>query len=210
MYKNDVSNSLDVPAQLINGRTLIPLRAVSEAFNCQVGWDGNTNTVSIIDDFTNYTMLYTLNDRSKCFLTQNVPNQLNNGWYTEPVQTLYTLEKSAVFKKAEVNAQLDLGWSTEPLVTMYFPDGRTKVVKRSEVEANKNDGWYTEPVQTLYAPGKSAVFKQSEVEAQLAVGWYTEPVCIMYAPDGRTINILESEVEAYKKLVGIQMQEQQL
>ena len=38
---------LDVPAVEIGGRTLVPVRAVSEAFNCNVGWDEETSTVSI-------------------------------------------------------------------------------------------------------------------------------------------------------------------
>lgn len=40
----------DVPAQLINGSTYIPARAVAEAFDAVVGWDDNTNTVMIIYD----------------------------------------------------------------------------------------------------------------------------------------------------------------
>jgi len=39
--------TLLAPATAINGRILVPLRAVSEAFNCQVKWDGPTKTVTI-------------------------------------------------------------------------------------------------------------------------------------------------------------------
>lgn len=38
---------LDVPAKIVNDRTLVPLRAVSEAFECTVDWDGDTRTVTI-------------------------------------------------------------------------------------------------------------------------------------------------------------------
>ena len=38
---------LDVPAQIINGRTLVPVRAVSESFDCTVVWNGDTKTVTI-------------------------------------------------------------------------------------------------------------------------------------------------------------------
>ena len=41
--------ALDVPAQIVNSRTLIPLRAISEALGKTVGWDGETRTVSITD-----------------------------------------------------------------------------------------------------------------------------------------------------------------
>lgn len=38
---------LDAPAKIVNDRTLVPLRAVSEAFGSKVEWDGNTRTVTI-------------------------------------------------------------------------------------------------------------------------------------------------------------------
>ena len=39
--------TLDAPAILYNDRTLVPVRAVSEAFNAKVSWDDDTRTVSI-------------------------------------------------------------------------------------------------------------------------------------------------------------------
>ena len=47
MYINDKIIELDVPPQLIGGRTLVPARAVSEAFGCDVKWDDSTQTVII-------------------------------------------------------------------------------------------------------------------------------------------------------------------
>lgn len=38
---------LDVPPQLVNGRTLVPVRAVAESFNATVSWKGETTTVTI-------------------------------------------------------------------------------------------------------------------------------------------------------------------
>ena len=38
---------LDVPAQIVENRTLIPLRAVSEALDKDVSWDGATKTAII-------------------------------------------------------------------------------------------------------------------------------------------------------------------
>lgn len=39
--------NLEVPARIVDGRTLVPLRFVSEALGAQVSWDGATQTVSI-------------------------------------------------------------------------------------------------------------------------------------------------------------------
>ena len=39
--------STDVPAKVINSRTLVHVHAISETFDCNVDWDGNTQTVII-------------------------------------------------------------------------------------------------------------------------------------------------------------------
>jgi len=38
---------LDVPPQIVNNRTLVPLRAISEALNAEVDWNGDSRTVTI-------------------------------------------------------------------------------------------------------------------------------------------------------------------
>ena len=47
--KNGMSFTMDVPAKVINERTMIPVRAVSEALGCDVKWDEATRTVSITE-----------------------------------------------------------------------------------------------------------------------------------------------------------------
>ena len=47
MYKNGNSIMLDVVPQLVGERTLVPIRAVAEGFNCKVYWDGENRTVII-------------------------------------------------------------------------------------------------------------------------------------------------------------------
>jgi len=44
---NGKVKELDVAPQLINERTMVPLRFVTEALGCQVEWNGDTNTVTI-------------------------------------------------------------------------------------------------------------------------------------------------------------------
>ena len=41
---------IDAPPVLIDGRTLVPLRFISETFDCEVGWDDATYTVTIKDN----------------------------------------------------------------------------------------------------------------------------------------------------------------
>lgn len=46
-YKNGNPVNLDVPAKITEGRTLVPLRFVSEAMGCTVGWDGASQVITI-------------------------------------------------------------------------------------------------------------------------------------------------------------------
>jgi len=47
LTRNGQNITLDVPAQMVNNRTLVPARAVAEAFGATVNWDGTTQTVII-------------------------------------------------------------------------------------------------------------------------------------------------------------------
>lgn len=49
-YKNGKPVKLEMPAQLINGSTLVPARFVGEAFGGVVGWDGKSRSVTICTD----------------------------------------------------------------------------------------------------------------------------------------------------------------
>lgn len=46
--KNKEVINLDVPAQIIDERTMVPLRFVSESLGATVGWDENSKVVIII------------------------------------------------------------------------------------------------------------------------------------------------------------------
>lgn len=45
--KNNNSTYIDVAPVIIDGRTLVPVRAISESLGCEVDWDGNKKIVSI-------------------------------------------------------------------------------------------------------------------------------------------------------------------
>lgn len=47
LYVNGEERTLDVPAQLINGSTMVPVRAVAESFNCEVDWNDGARRVYI-------------------------------------------------------------------------------------------------------------------------------------------------------------------
>ena len=52
MFVNDTEVKLDVPAKLVNDRTLVPVRAIAEGMNSTVSWDQDTKTVNVSKDMT--------------------------------------------------------------------------------------------------------------------------------------------------------------
>lgn len=47
MSVNGSVQALEAPAKIINNRTVVPVRAISEAFGCEVTWDGNIRHIGI-------------------------------------------------------------------------------------------------------------------------------------------------------------------
>ncbi|HEY3314024.1 MAG TPA: copper amine oxidase N-terminal domain-containing protein [Bacillota bacterium] len=46
-YVNGESATLDVPPQVVGGRTMVPLRFIGEALLAKIGWHGPSQTVSV-------------------------------------------------------------------------------------------------------------------------------------------------------------------
>lgn len=61
MFKDGKSIALDVPATVINDRTLIPIRAISEAMDYGVTWDGYHKTVLVATDNKPYRAFVGIN-----------------------------------------------------------------------------------------------------------------------------------------------------
>ena len=54
MYVNDNPITLDTPACVIDDRMFVPVRAISEAFDCYVSWNGEQQTVLIYSENTDF------------------------------------------------------------------------------------------------------------------------------------------------------------
>ncbi len=50
LYKNGEEINLDAPAEITNDRTMVPVRAIGEAFSYIVEWDNETKEVKIVDE----------------------------------------------------------------------------------------------------------------------------------------------------------------
>ena len=50
MFVGDKKVEIDVPAKIVNDRTVVPVRAIAEGMNSKVDWDGDTRTVIVEKD----------------------------------------------------------------------------------------------------------------------------------------------------------------
>lgn len=174
MTVNDKMITLDSPATVVDNRTLVPVRAISEAFDINVDWDGNNSLV---------------------ILRENEYKDI------ETVLLYNSLNQVSEVPDYDVDIFKANGWVSEKPVRMYALDGRTQLVAASEVAENKKVGWYTEPSIMMYAPdGRTQVVAKNDIESNKAVGWYDYPVTQLYAADGRTIVIASSEEQSYRNV----------
>lgn len=72
MYVNGQARRMDIAPMIVNGRTLVPVRFIAEAFNCKVDWNGASKTVSISSTAIDYGSLEQKTEQS----TENekIPN----------------------------------------------------------------------------------------------------------------------------------------
>lgn len=84
LIKNGNAIIIDTSARLENDRTLVPVRAISEALNCNVQWNEATNTVIIISRFP---------------VNGNTNNNLaNGGYYAYSDGWVYCSQNSGLYK----------------------------------------------------------------------------------------------------------------
>ena len=148
---NETISTLDVAPSIIDGRTLVPVRAIAESLGVDVLWYGDITTVAIYNDTALIKQEKFYNLKGEC------------------------VDIDVNFKEKYTS----LGWASDiskiETVCMYAPDGRTKNVYIGNVETEISVGWYLHPVVTMYTDdGRTSVILQSEVDSYKQVGWFTQ------------------------------------
>jgi len=118
-YRNDTSVTLEAPPVILDGRTLIPLRFFSEAFNCRVAWDEALHGVQIASPLRAMTVtgFYALGDKE------------TSSW-TNLFGQAYPAEGSG---NTDVVSVLALGW--------YSLDQKGNLLNDSDSGWRRPDGW---------------------------------------------------------------------
>lgn len=137
MYINGNPVSLDTPACIIDERTLVPVRAVSEAFNTSVNWDGDTRTVIIKNtQSANKANIETVVTPSPSPEPTVAPEETEE---SEPVQEYkyYTNSKLITY-----NSFCDVRMVKVKYAYHYFPYNKDEF--NSYIETLKSNGWTIE------------------------------------------------------------------
>ena len=157
-YKNGSPVILDVPAKIINERTLVPLRFVSEALGAKVGWHGRTQTINITSD----------KELKEIF--KDVNAALMWSAFEGHIDTL----QEFLSKGADVNARDS---NSKTVLMMASEEGHTDIVKillakGADVNAKMNDDvtaliWaasegHSDIVNTLLANGADVNAKKND------------------------------------------------
>ena len=79
---NNNKQSISAPAQIINGRTYVPLRALGEALNCEIQWVNDTRTVEITpNDPAEYKAWYEVDENGQVWLKTNINSRSWGGYF---------------------------------------------------------------------------------------------------------------------------------
>ncbi len=137
MYVNDKTKKLDSPATIFGTRTLVPIRAISEAFGCQVGWDSKSSLVSIIDNASEFTMIYAANNRSRAVQNNSVEDYLDVGWYRDKELT-DNLTDTQIYNKLKSRGEASAYSCAETVIRELAknPDS-VRVLDRKIVDSDK-------------------------------------------------------------------------
>lgn len=136
VYVNGKEIQNDVPAHIINGSTMLPVRAIAEAMDAEVEWDQNTRKVFI----------NSRKDTSKGLVKLNGEITTWPYWYEEGV--LYLEYRNAVQFVREC-------YSHPNYIVSYYKESQTMVVnnKRVELRAKKKGDYTIVPLNPLKMRG---------------------------------------------------------
>lgn len=163
-------------------KILLPITAITLAV--MLIMTGKTNEISV----------YNLSDEEIKIKPEQLEEYSANGYYTQPVQTVYAPNgKTAVIYADEFNDYSNVGWFSEVPLLIYSPTGRKIYIEPSQLDAYLEKGCYEEPFITLYSADASQEIsvKESEVPSYVAQGWATEP------PEHEGLSDLFAQLESY-------------
>lgn len=184
--------SFDVAPQIINGRTMVPMRKIFEEMGATVRWFDETQTVRAVQSicFVQATIndnVMTVNGTPKIL---DVPPMLKDGRTLVPVRFI----AEAFGAKVEWQSESATVYITSQIDYNSAPKWDTYIENYSDISSERG-------YQTMFTV-ENLMMKvpNSLVNDYKKICWYTEPMQVMYSSDGRTVVIPKTQKEDYKKL----------
>ena len=191
IYTDNQATKMDVSPVIINGRTLAPARYVAEAFGATVQWSQKNNTVVICSkDVYAYVDYPDIPDLGRCYNIPLISEQKENG--VRVLTYVYSdFSNDDYHSYLYDNSALVLGGYIEEAVAASSDSVIISYTKRGEDTPTYLVGaGYDDDGSILFV----VMIPYEEAPAPV------ESKVTLYAMDGRTIDVLESEVEAYLKV----------
>ena len=93
--------------------------------------------------YAQQTTVYHGDGRTEVVDDYSLSDYLNNGWYTEPVVTIYTINNvSSVVYQYDAHVHLANGWYPAPVTEIFAPGGYSSIVYTADVPTHLANGWY--------------------------------------------------------------------
>lgn len=185
VYKNGkISAKIDVPAKVINGRTMVPIRGVFELFDNYVGWNESERTVEIYSpDGNNVDVdLKEISEKNKA---------------GSILQNCNTVEKSAVYSNGN------------SLKTTYTKDQNDKLT--ISVSGSTINSYYTEADRIYYENFNANSYIIADIlgnskeylDGYDSVGWsYTDDEKVVFAVENNGKYYIKTEISDISKISG--------
>lgn len=107
LYKNDTATELDVPAKIVDERTLVPVRAISESFDAKVEWDGETRSVYITTAVDGDALpFYALSEEDMKILAER--KEIIRYSFEQQDLPGYALSEPEMYEKLDAKAEAEL------------------------------------------------------------------------------------------------------
>ncbi len=198
LYVNGNAVTLDTPACIVNNRTLVPARAISEAFNANVKWDVNNNTVLIT------TANNTVNQNNQS--TNNTNNQYNQTTnYSSAYQKLASqLMKKGIKTDSGVYGILDTRKGN--IISIIYDPEKSSI--GFSFRYNDNTSGITLFVYNDKPPEAICVMRLNDGSDVIFSGIYTSPqITFIYSPypefNDKTIELLNLSYTAFDLLMQV-------
>ena len=179
---NNKKQAISTPAQIVNGRTYVPLRALGEALECDITWVNETKTVEISQlDPSEYKAWYEVDDKGNLHLRTNINSDKWGGYYIraffidgKDYDLGYNLGSGTIkYSFASQLAWHDIG-TTYDRIDFYIFKGKNPTITWPDLINYNSNNYYkalsavSDKLVCQFTLENNITIKESEIPLQIA------------------------------------------